>query len=394
VVPVNGPPSFTKGPDQLVNENAPAQSITNWATNIIAGSPDEAGQTLTFIVVNDTNALFSVQPAISPNGTLTYTPATNAYGLAHVTVVLKDNGGTANGGVDTSAPQTFTITVNAPPLVAIVQPTNNTVFIAPADVTVIADAHDLDGTISQVRVYQDTNSILQTNIAPYLTTSTNIAAGTYQFTAEATDNYGAKGTSSPVNITVLSGPPLLVIQPPHFNPQTGLFEERVRILNPTPLTLSGARLLITNLAAGVQVFNATGATNGMAYVQTLLPIPGGGSSDLTIEYYVPNFQAPNPSLSAEVVPPSLQAASNTPMAPVPITRKLEMPTGEFLLEFNSLANRTYFVEYSDDMKNWKMAWPTVRGTGNRIQWLDNGAPRTESTPMSQKDRFYRVMIAP
>jgi large repetitive protein len=27
-------------------------------------------------------------------------------------VVLQDNGGTANGGVDTSAPQQFTITVN------------------------------------------------------------------------------------------------------------------------------------------------------------------------------------------------------------------------------------------------------------------------------------------
>ena len=30
-----------------------------------------------------------------------------------VTVPLQDNGGTANGGVDTSAPQTFTITVTA-----------------------------------------------------------------------------------------------------------------------------------------------------------------------------------------------------------------------------------------------------------------------------------------
>ena len=30
-----------------------------------------------------------------------------------MTVQLHDNGGTANGGVDTSAPQTFTITVTA-----------------------------------------------------------------------------------------------------------------------------------------------------------------------------------------------------------------------------------------------------------------------------------------
>src|SRR2546425_8481095 len=37
----------------------------------------------------------------------------NANGAATVTVRLHDNGGVANGGVDTSAPQTFTITVTA-----------------------------------------------------------------------------------------------------------------------------------------------------------------------------------------------------------------------------------------------------------------------------------------
>ena len=44
---------------------------------------------------------------------LTYTPAANANGSATITLVLKDDGGTANGGVDTSAPQSFTIVVNA-----------------------------------------------------------------------------------------------------------------------------------------------------------------------------------------------------------------------------------------------------------------------------------------
>jgi hypothetical protein len=52
-------------------------------------------------------------PAIdATTGTLTYTPAANANGSATVTVTLFDDGGTANGGSDTSAPQTFTITVN------------------------------------------------------------------------------------------------------------------------------------------------------------------------------------------------------------------------------------------------------------------------------------------
>src|SRR5207253_345752 len=45
-------------------------------------------------------------------GTLTYTPAADANGAATVSVQIHDDGGTANGGVDTSAVQQFTITVN------------------------------------------------------------------------------------------------------------------------------------------------------------------------------------------------------------------------------------------------------------------------------------------
>ena len=51
----------------------------------------------------------------SPNttGSLTYTPVANASGTATITVVVTDNGGTAGNppGVNTSIPQTFTVTV-------------------------------------------------------------------------------------------------------------------------------------------------------------------------------------------------------------------------------------------------------------------------------------------
>src|SRR5436309_3248253 len=50
---------------------------------------------------------------MSSNGMLTYTPAGNANGNATVTVQLHDDGGTANGGVDTSTAQACTINVTA-----------------------------------------------------------------------------------------------------------------------------------------------------------------------------------------------------------------------------------------------------------------------------------------
>ncbi|HYW72647.1 MAG TPA: choice-of-anchor Q domain-containing protein, partial [Pyrinomonadaceae bacterium] len=113
VIAVNDAPSFTIGPDQNVSVNAGAQTITNWAMNISPGPVDESGQTVTFLVTNNTNlGLFSAQPIIASDGTLTFTPATNTSGSATITIVAQDNGGTANGGVDTSASQSFTINVN------------------------------------------------------------------------------------------------------------------------------------------------------------------------------------------------------------------------------------------------------------------------------------------
>jgi CSLREA domain-containing protein len=109
---VNDVPSFTKGADQSVAENAGAQTVNNWATNISKGPANESSQTVNFIVSNDNNTLFSAQPAISATGTLTYTPAANTSGSATVSVQIHDNGGVLLGGVDTSAVQTFKITVN------------------------------------------------------------------------------------------------------------------------------------------------------------------------------------------------------------------------------------------------------------------------------------------
>ncbi|MCX7422381.1 MAG: tandem-95 repeat protein, partial [Planctomycetia bacterium] len=110
----NRVPSFTKGANQTVLEDSGLKSVTTWATAISPGTgASDVGQTLDFIVTNNNNALFNVQPTIAANGTLTFTPAANANGAATVTVRIHDNGGIAIGGIDTSAAQTFTITVTA-----------------------------------------------------------------------------------------------------------------------------------------------------------------------------------------------------------------------------------------------------------------------------------------
>jgi regulation of enolase protein 1 (concanavalin A-like superfamily) len=113
----NQVPSFTKGANQADVVTDGPQTVAGWATAISQGTGD-SGQLVDFIVTNNNNSLFSVQPTISPAGTLTYTLA-GGTGSATATVKIHDNGGTANGGTDTSSIQSFTITVdvNARPFV-------------------------------------------------------------------------------------------------------------------------------------------------------------------------------------------------------------------------------------------------------------------------------------
>jgi hypothetical protein len=109
VDPLNDPPTFTKGANQSVLDTNGPQAIEAWAKQISAGPPDEATQTVHFLVKSDNPSLFTTQPAVDGTGRLTFTPALNASGIANVTVVAVDDGGTASGGLDTSPPQTFTI---------------------------------------------------------------------------------------------------------------------------------------------------------------------------------------------------------------------------------------------------------------------------------------------
>lgn len=111
--PPNLAPTFDAGPDIAVDEDCGPVTL-EWATAISPGPPEESHQSTRFSVVSITNpSLFSSAPAVSREGRLSFTPATDANGRATVGVVLRDNGGTANGGRNTSAVHTLEISVQS-----------------------------------------------------------------------------------------------------------------------------------------------------------------------------------------------------------------------------------------------------------------------------------------
>ncbi len=213
VVSVNDAPTFTLPSNHTVNEDAGNQNISNFITNIGKGGGSyENSQTLTFTTTNNNSALFSSQPIIDADGKLTYKAADNKSGTATVTVTLKDNGGTANGGVDTIT-KTFTITVNPvndiPILSAVTKTLTDTVGkdtfdnitgnLSTSDVDDTIFTYDFsNGTTSQVGTY-GTLSISSSGVYTYVANADAINAlsgnASDTFTIRTTDS-GGTGTGA------------------------------------------------------------------------------------------------------------------------------------------------------------------------------------------------------
>ena len=147
VTAVNDAPTLNAIPDPAaILQDAGAQTVN--LSGISAG-PNES-QTLTVTATSGTPGLIP-NPTVtytSPNatGSLSYTPVANQSGSALITVTVTDNGGTANGGINTTT-RTFTVNVTAnaggPPTCA-AEPTDSTIAYGSLVTCTINNAGDTD----------------------------------------------------------------------------------------------------------------------------------------------------------------------------------------------------------------------------------------------------------
>ena len=126
---------------------------------------------------------------------------------------------TDKGGATTEAPVTFTVgqapPPNRPPTITLTSPTTGATFVAPATIPLSATAGDPDGQVVNVEFFTGSTKLAEDTTAPYKYTWRNVAAGTYFFSAKATDNTGASATSNSVTITVTYiQPPPIDMTPP------------------------------------------------------------------------------------------------------------------------------------------------------------------------------------
>ena len=111
---------------------------------------------------------------------------------------------------------------NQAPTVSLTAPANGASYVAPASITLTANAADSDGTVAKVEFFQGATLLGTDTAAPYSFSWTNVSAGSYSLTAKATDNAGKATISAAVNITVTA--------PPSVGPYTFYYDEAGRLV--------------------------------------------------------------------------------------------------------------------------------------------------------------------
>src|SRR6185436_4758436 len=155
-------------------------------------------------------------------------------------------------------------------------------------VALIAHANDPDGyfTIQTVEFFANNVSLgIRTNFAtmnpigPFFLVWTNVPAGQYALTAKATDDRGAQASSSPVNITVHPGGPVVNIEAIKSADEFGDSKSRALIFRITRTGPIDFDLPVIYRVGGT-------AQNGVDY-ETLsgrLIISAGAKEDLILTY--------------------------------------------------------------------------------------------------------------
>lgn len=226
---------------------------------------------------------------------------------------------------------------------------------------------------------------------------------------------------------------------PVLDRQTGLFLQRLRVVNPTLTEFtntSSVNLLVFGLNPATNtVYNAvanqrtdtdldgdldldlgvdcvnpsTDAAcedcctlnpdvngDGFADPVPLISVVGlkaGEARDLVLEIFSKNRTQPQPRFSLQL---------GTAVTNVVSLRNWQIPvlTNGFvgtnvLLAFRTTTTNRYYIQYTDAAgdfaatNNVRVAQPPVTGNGSWMQWIDQGPPKTE--PLTNATRFYRVL---
>ncbi|MDS0260263.1 tandem-95 repeat protein [Haloarcula sp. S1CR25-12] len=148
---VNDAPSIDLGANRTVTNDTSERTVPDFATGFSpGGGSDEAGQGVRAFVVSVERDPAGILDSVAvtdtdgdDNGTLTYAVDDGVEGTATVAVRVRDDGGTANEGTDTSGVERFNITVDTRPPAVTGARTGQRTLTLRTDETLSTDSGDV-----------------------------------------------------------------------------------------------------------------------------------------------------------------------------------------------------------------------------------------------------------
>jgi hypothetical protein len=188
---VNSGPTLAAIGNKSVREGA---TLTFTAS---ASDPDLPANTLTFSLDAGVPGGASIHPStgvFSWTAPLGSAPATNA-----ITVRVRDSGVPQLTDFETILVQ---VTAQSPPTVALVSPTNNSLFATATAILLEATATDAEGAVTNVQFFADGVLMGADASAPFAFTWLNATMGTHVLQATAADDAGLTNISAAITIEV------------------------------------------------------------------------------------------------------------------------------------------------------------------------------------------------
>lgn len=181
---------------------------------------------------------------------------------------------------------------NIPPFVTMISPQNGSIFTAPADIVISADARDTDGYVHTVEFFANNKRLcIITNfpqsarpINPFYYLWTNVPAGEYSLYAKATDDKGLTAISPTVNIRVKTQTnqlPIVTIEA--TDPEASELPAVLDAINPGKFVIRRMGSLDEPLTVYFRLSGS--ASNGVDYqkLPDAITIPAGRSyAELTV----------------------------------------------------------------------------------------------------------------
>jgi plastocyanin len=221
---------------------------------------------------------------------------------------------------------------NTPPTVSITNPPNNAVFAAPANVTIQATASDTGGSVTNVQFIVGTTIIGNDTTLPYSATTNGLPAGTYNVSAIAADNLGARATNS-ISIIVNAAPTVTLTNPVN----------NAKFRAPANFQLQASATDSDGSVTNVQFFS-----DGS---------PVGNDTTPPFSFNMNNLAAGNYSFSAVAADNrgtmTTSAVNNVSVLTNAIlSAPTRLPSGQFQFTVLGIAGQTYATEGSANLTNW------------------------------------------